>query len=150
MAFIRFSNSVLSGACARAGGEYVNHNNPATAVRNSNLTNPSLVPMEEKNNCPDSNRGSGQTCVSMEELGGRGSGRSLRQQNLVRCVLVGERRQPDCRKHRRRARHHRGLQEGKPDMAQSTAMLGRMMMIVFEGSRGELRASYRAQHQDDQ
>ena len=86
----------------------------------------------------------------MEELSGRGARGTLGEQKFVDRILIREGGQPDYRKDRRSARHHRRLQEREPDMTQRAAVLGRVMMIVLESGGRELRGGERAEHQDDE
>ncbi len=88
--------------------------------------------------------------ISKEELSGRGARGGLPEQHLVRRILVGECGQPHRRKHRGRRGRNGGLQERQADVAESAAMLRRMVVLVFEGKSGDLRTNDCAQHQDNE
>lgn len=72
------------------------------------------------------------------------------KQRLVRRSLVRRGGKPDDVENGRCVGRHGRLQKREPDVAQSAAMIGRMMVLVLEGKGGELRGGERADHQDDE
>ncbi len=74
----------------------------------------------------------------------------MRQQYLVRLILVYKSRQPDNRENRRRAIADGRLQKREAGMAQRAAMIRRMMMAVFEGDGRELCKRKCTDHEYDE